>query len=117
MVKAGPGPSAGRVAILQNEGGNANNWIDVRLDSRAANAKTPREIRIPPAGLGSTLCLKCKAVSQTQIVQRPVTHFGIGSLDAADVLRILWNTGVPANVLGPAKKTTVTQMPPEKSSP
>ena len=46
------------------------------------------------------------------MVQKPVTHFGIGSLDAADVLRVLWNTGVPVNVLNPAKNKTVIQTPP-----
>jgi hypothetical protein len=46
-----------------------------------------------------------------------VTHFGIGSLDSADVLRVLWNTGVPVNVLNPAKRTTVTQAPPAHGAP
>jgi hypothetical protein len=117
IVKAGPGKSGGRVAVLQNEGGNANNWIDVRLLSRLADAKVTTRNRIPPFGLGSTLCLKTKAVSQMQIVEKPVTHFGIGTLEAADVLRILWNTGVPVNVLAPTKNTTVTQTPPTQSTP
>jgi FG-GAP-like repeat len=112
VVKSGPANRAGRVALLRNEGGNANNWIDVRLGGSPPDAKTPDPNRIPPVGLGSTLCLKIRAVSQIQMVQKPATHFGIGRLDAADVLRILWNTGVPTNVLAPAKNTTVTQRPP-----
>jgi hypothetical protein len=117
VVKSGPQTNAGRVALLQNEGGNTNNWIDVRLDARPADAKAPSLNRIPPFGLGSTLCLKTRGVSQMQIVQKPVTHFGIGSLDSADVLRILWNTGVPVNVLNPAKRTTVIQAPPAHGAP
>jgi len=117
VVKSGPASGEGRVTLLRNEGGNANNWIDVRLASGPANAKVPGPNRVPPFGLGSTLCLKIRGLSQTQIVQKPVTHFGIGSKDAADVLRILWNTGVPVNVLSPAKNTTVTQSPPTQPAP
>jgi hypothetical protein len=107
----------GRVTLLRNEGGNANNCIDVRLAAKPANAKASGQNRIPDFGLGSTLCLKIRGLCQTQIVQKPVTHFGIGSKDAADVLRILWTTGVPANVLSPAKNTTVTQPPPKQAAP
>jgi hypothetical protein len=110
VVKAGK--SAGRLGLWKNDGGNANNWIDVRLDIRPQDAKSSTQSRIAPAGLGSTLCLKLRGVSQTQMVQKPLTHFGIGTLEAADVLRILWNTGVPINVLDPAKNTTVTQTSP-----
>jgi hypothetical protein len=110
VVKAGK--SAGHLGLWKNEGGNANNWIDVRLDPKPQDAKTSTQSRIAPAGLGSTLCLKLRGVSQTQMVQKPLTHFGIGTLEGADVLRILWNTGVPINVLNPAKNTTVTQTSP-----
>jgi hypothetical protein len=109
LVVVKSGKSAGRLGLLQNEGGNANNWIDVRLDERPTDAKSAR---IAPQGRGSTLCLKIRAVSQTQLAQKPVTHFGIGSLNAADVLRVLWNTGVPVNLLTPAKNKTVIQTPP-----
>jgi hypothetical protein len=89
----------------------------VRLDARPADAKASSQNRIPPFGLGSTLCLKNRGFSQMQIVQKSVTHFGIGSLDSADVLRILWNTGVPVNVLNPTKRTTVIQAPPAHGAP
>jgi hypothetical protein len=118
VVKSVAGSSGGRVTLLRNEGGNANNWIDVRLTGGRASAKPSGRIGIVPAfGLGSTLCLKIRGLCQTQIVQKPVTHFGIGSKDAADVLRVLWNTGVPVNVLSPAKNTTVTQSPPTQPPP
>jgi len=117
LVKTEPGQSTGRLALLRNEGGNANNWIDVRLEAHAVGAKGSAEARIPPFGRGSTLCLKFNGVSQTQIVQRPVTHFGIGSLDSVDVLRVLWSSGVPVNILNPAKRTTVTLTPAAQHSP
>jgi hypothetical protein len=117
VVKPGPDKNGGRLSLLLNDGGNANNWIEVRLDARPASAPASTENRVPPFGQGSTLCLKIRGVSQTQIVQKPITHFGIGTLDAADVLRILWSTGVPTNILSPAKNTTASQSPPAKTSP
>jgi hypothetical protein len=112
VVKPVTQEGEGRVALLQNEGGNANNWIDVRLDGRTTDGKRSVSARVPPFGRGSTLCLKIKGVSQTQIADKPVTHFGIGALDSADVLRIQWPTGAPVNVLTPAKNTTVMQAAP-----
>lgn len=111
--KTGARQEAGRVVLLRNEGGNANNWIDVRLVSPPAGTKAASQNRIAPAGVGSTVSLKTRAVSQMQLVQKPVTHFGIGTLGTADVLRILWPTGVPVNLLDSAKNKTVTQAPPE----
>jgi hypothetical protein len=111
VVKITAGTAGGRLALLRNEGGNANHWIDVRLDGRREVTATG-EKGIPPAGVGTTVCLKINAVCQAQIVDRPVTHFGIGSLDSADVLRIVWNSGVPVNVLKSAKNETVRQSPP-----
>jgi hypothetical protein len=116
VVKVTPGTADGRLALLRNEGGNVNHWIDVRLDGRPA-VSAPGEKGIPPAGLGSTLCLKSNAVCQAQIVDGPVTHFGIGTLDSADVLRILWTTGIPVNLLKSAKNETVRQSPSLRSSP
>jgi hypothetical protein len=125
VVKSEPGKTVGRVALLLNEGGNANNWIDVRLENRpaeskaadgmASDGKTVGQTRVPPKGRGATLCLKNRGVSQMQMVTKPVTHFGLGSLDAAQVLRVLWNTGVPVNVPQPAKNTTLVQTPPNRT--
>jgi FG-GAP-like repeat len=114
VVKAGPANQAGRLAILQNDGGNANNWIDVRLDNRPANGKAAGQARVPPRGRGATVCLKVRSALQSQMAVKPVTHFGLGSLDSAQVLRVLWNTGVPVNVLQPAKNTTIIQTPPTR---
>jgi hypothetical protein len=116
VVKSGPGGKGGRLTLLRNEGGNANNWIDVRLSGGSVGVKGSSQNRVPAFGLGSTLYLKIKGLSQSQIVQKPATHFGIGSKDAADVLRILWSNGEPVNVIGPVKRSTVTQSPSTKPS-
>ncbi len=130
VVKAEPGKTVGRVAVLTNEGGNANNWIDVRLENRPTESKaadrkpgaaktddgkTGGPTRVPPKGRGATLSLKNRGVCQMQMVTKPVTHFGLGSMDAAQVLRVLWNTGEPINVPQPAKNTTILQTPPNRT--
>jgi hypothetical protein len=107
-----PEPGGGRLHLLQNEGGNVNNWIDVRLVGGPAASGRSNENRTNAAGIGSTLQLKNGVVCQAQVVTGPVTHFGIGKLDSADVLRIVWPSGVPANVLQPAKNQIVRAGPP-----
>jgi hypothetical protein len=107
-----PEAGGGRLHLLQNEGGNANNWIDVCLIGGPAASRGPRENRTNAAGIGSTLQLKAGVVCQAQVVAGPVTHFGIGKLDAADALRVVWPTGVPVNVLQPAKNRLVRVGPP-----
>jgi hypothetical protein len=81
----------------------------------ASDRKTVGQTRVPPKGRGATLCLKNRGVSQMQMVTKPVTHFGLGSLDAAQVLRVLWNTAVPVNVPQPAKNKTLVQTPPNRT--
>jgi hypothetical protein len=114
VVRGGAADQAGHVALLENDGGNANNWIDVRLDHRPAKGKAAGPAGVPPKGRGATVSLKIRSQSQTQIATRPVTHFGLGSGDSAQVLRVLWNTGVPTNVLQPSKNTTIIQTPPAR---
>jgi len=106
------GEKGGRVQILQNVGGNANHWIDVRLDVGASSTPPgPSEIRINPMAIGSMLQLKTGAVCQSRIVGRSVTHFGLGNRESAKVLRIVWTSGVATNVLEPAKNRTLTERP------
>ncbi len=104
----------GRVLLLRNEGGNANNWIDVALDGRPAAAAGANSLRINRAAIGASLTLRRWAACQLQVVEKPRTLFGLGSLDAADVLRIVWPTGVPTNVIAPAKNRTLRERPPAR---
>ena len=97
-----PDAGGGRLHLLRNEGGNANNWIDVRLAGGPAGI-----------GLGSLLQLKSSFVCQSQVVAGPVTHFGIGNLPSADILRIVWPNGIPADIMQPAKNKVVRASPPK----
>jgi FG-GAP-like repeat len=106
-------PAGGRLHLLQNDGGNANNWVDVRLNG-GPSAKTD-ERRPSAAGIGATVELKIGPVCQSRIVTAPVTHFGIGTRDSADFLRVVWPTGIPASAEKPAKNRAIQIGPPPAS--
>lgn len=89
----------GRVQLITNEGGNKNHWIDVRLRAEEI-AQTPRE-RCNMHGVGNLLELKAGGLYQCRTVSGPVTHFGLGEMTEADVLRVLWTNGIPHNILNP----------------
>ncbi len=106
-------PAGGRLHILQNDGGNANNWIDVRLNGVPATRTDER--RPSAAGIGATIELKIGPVCQSRIVTSPVTHFGIGTRESADFLRVVWPTGIPASAEKPAKNRAIQIGPPPAS--
>jgi Tfp pilus assembly protein PilF len=95
------------IAFYRNDGGNTNGWIDVALS--ADPDKNPRDSskRVNMHGIGSLLELKAGNTYQAQVVTGKSTHFGIGSLARADVLRILWTNGVPENRIDPARNTAI----------
>ena len=94
----------GQLRALQNEGGNQNNWIQVRLEGiTAGNNKVNRD------GIGSKLEVKVGDLYQLQYVTEQVSHFGLGAYDAADVVRVVWTNGVPQNVVKPQAKQRILE--------
>ena len=94
----------GQVRALQNDGGNQNNWIQVRLEGiTAGNNKVNRD------GIGSKLEVKVGDLYQLQYVTEQVSHFGLGTYDAADVVRVVWTNGVPQNVVKPQVKQRILE--------
>ena len=94
----------GQLRALQNDGGNQNNWIQVRLEGiTAGNNKVNRD------GIGSKLEVKVGDLYQLQYVTGQVSHFGLGAYDAADVLRVVWTNGVPQNVVKPQAKQRILE--------
>ncbi|RLS82901.1 MAG: hypothetical protein DWI02_01395 [Planctomycetota bacterium] len=51
--------------------------------------------------LGGMLELKSGQRYQAKVVTEPLTHFGLGAQEHADVVRILWTNGIPTNVVDP----------------
>jgi FG-GAP-like repeat len=94
-----------RVVWSVNEGGSDNNWIEIALNSEA-NPQLPGH-RTNPAGIGSLLELKAGGRYQPQVVRRQKTHFGLGKIERADALRVLFTNGIPQNVIRPETRQWV----------
>ena len=95
---------AGQLRVLQNNGGNKNNWIQVRLEGiTAGNNKVNRD------GIGSKLEVKVGDLYQLRYVTGQVSHFGLGAFDAADVVRVVWTNGVPQNIVKPQAKQRILE--------
>ncbi len=94
----------GQLRALQNNGGNENNWIQVRLEGiTTGNNKVNRD------GIGSKLEVKVGDLYQLQYVSEQVSHFGLGAFDAADVVRVVWTNGVPQNVIEPQARQRIQE--------
>ena len=94
----------GELRGLQNNGGNQNNWIQVRLEGiTSGNNKVNRD------GIGSKLEVKVGDLYQLQYASEQVSHFGLGAFDAADVVRVVWTNGVPQNVIKPQSRQRILE--------
>jgi tetratricopeptide (TPR) repeat protein len=100
LVAAGPEGLHG----LLNQGGNENHWLRVRLRGLVSgNSKNNL------AGVGATVEVKAGAAYQLREHDGRVSHFGLGKLTAADVLRVVWNNGVPQNKIDVAGDQTLVE--------
>ncbi len=94
----------GHPRALRNNGGNLNSWIQVKLEGiTAGNNKINRN------GIGSKLEVKVDGLYQLQYVSQPVSHFGLGASDEADVVRVVWTNGVPQNVIKPKARQQILE--------
>ncbi len=105
--------TADGVMVLINEGGNTNNWFRLTLRPEPNPEQHPAN-RVNMHGLGSVLEMKSAARYQAQVVERPLTHFGLGLQTRADALRIIWTDGVPQNIVDePAPEASLTVLAPQ----
>ena len=94
----------GQLRALQNNGGNQNNWIQVKLEGiTAGNNKVNKD------GFGSKLEVKVSDLYQLQYVSQQIAHFGLGTYESADVVRVVWTNGVPQNVIEPKAKQRIAE--------
>src|SRR2546427_5143877 len=88
--------SDGRPRLLLNEGGNANQYVQVQLAAlRTGSGKNNA------FGIGSMLELRAGTLYESRVVTGRVTHFGLGPHLKADVLRVRWPNGVAQTVYYP----------------
>ncbi|MHC4880356.1 MAG: FG-GAP-like repeat-containing protein, partial [Planctomycetota bacterium] len=89
------------VVLLANDGGNANHWIELPIRAESALEAQKRSERVNLHGIGSFVELQAGSLYQPRVVTGASTHFGLGQLDAADSVRVLWTNGVPEHVIHP----------------
>lgn len=94
----------GRVVALRNDGGNRNNWLQVRLE-----AVTTGNNKVNIDGIGSKVEVKIDDLYQMRYTTEPTSHFGLGSAERADVLRVVWTNGVPQNVIKPEANQRIVE--------
>ena len=94
----------GRVVALRNDGGNRNSWLQVRLE-----AVTTGNNKVNIDGIGSKVEVKIDDLYQMKYTTSPTSHFGLGSADRADVLRVVWTNGVPQNVIKPEANQRIVE--------
>ena len=94
----------GRALVFENQGGNANGWIDVALSGLpTGSAKVNR------FGYGSEIEIKAGQLYVLRTAWSPVTHLGLGAARKVDVLRVVWTNGIPQNRLSPPVKTAIQE--------
>ena len=94
----------GRVVALRNDGGNRNSWLQVRLE-----AVTTGNNKVNIDGIGSKVEVKIDDLYQMKCTTEPMSHFGLGSAERADVLRVVWTNGVPQNVIKPEANQRIVE--------
>ncbi len=96
--------SNGRVHLLRNDGGNANQYVKVGLVAlRDGSGKNNT------FGIGSRLELRAGDLYQMRTVDQPVMHFGLGKQLKADVLRVVWTNGVPQSFYYPVSQAMLEE--------
>ncbi|HEY7160939.1 MAG TPA: CRTAC1 family protein, partial [Acidobacteriota bacterium] len=93
-----------QLQLVGNQGGNANHWINVRLAALAMESG-----KINHYGIGAQLEVRAESLYQKKVVTQSVTHFGLGSRSKADVVRVVWNNGVPQNDFQPQANQTIVE--------
>ena len=97
----------GKIVVLSNEGGNANNWIKVRLCAEPDPMFKVQRCNVH--GVGSRVDLRSAQGFQSQQADGTVLHFGIGANSGAEAVRVLWTNGIPQNLLAPESRLTFTE--------
>ncbi|UCF33258.1 MAG: VCBS repeat-containing protein [Phycisphaerales bacterium] len=83
--------------ILRNDGGNKNNWLNVKLVGKKVNR----------SAYGSTVEIASGGHYQKKTYNEGPVHFGLGNLKEVDVVRVTWPNGVAQNVIKPKINETL----------
>lgn len=90
VLASGPG---GQLRLLENNGGNRNNWLSVRLDGTNSN-KGGLQAKVEGRSGSWWQKLELNGGAGGLGQSQPVAHFGLGKRSKVELLRILWPGGV-----------------------
>ena len=90
----------GSPGILLNDGGNANNWIDVVARAVPDDPQFPSN-RVNMHGIGSVIEMRAGGLYHSEVITKPKIHLGLGKAEKADAIRVIWTDGIPQNVTVP----------------
>ena len=96
--------SRGQIQLLRNDGGNINNYLNIRLAGLRTGSSKNNYF-----GIGAKVEVRAGDLFQVRYMDQPIAHFGLGDRAGADVVRILWSNGVPQNRFNPERNQTIVE--------
>jgi hypothetical protein len=90
---------------LVNQSGSHSAYLTIHAHGDEDN----RSGRVNHWGIGSLVELKAGGMYQAQTITSDATHFGLGSIKQADIVRILWTQGIPQAMIAPAANQIVCE--------
>jgi tetratricopeptide (TPR) repeat protein len=90
----------GSLQLLLNQGGDQNQWIDIVPRAVPNDPQFPAN-RVNMHAVGGTIEVRAGALYQARVIDKPRMHFGLGTADSLDTIRVTWTDGVPQNILKP----------------
>ena len=85
------------------ESDNPNHgWIEVKLVAdQVRPGEQNSDKRTNHLNIGGKVELKSQQKYQAKVVTDPVSHFGLGANQRAEIVRVLWTNGIPMNLINP----------------
>lgn len=99
--------------LFSSKPNTPSSFLDVRLKGvDDANGGG----RVNHYGYGSTLELRAGERYLAQVVRQPVTHFGLGSINPIDNLRVIFTNGLTQSALAPKRESVIEEVQAPKGS-
>ena len=99
------------IKLLENQGGNQNAWLDLEVvGEQIKSAQAVSSGRVNHYGVGSLLELRTSSGYQARVVRSEPPHIGLGPQGTADLARLIWPNGYPANVFQPKPNQTLWEV-------
>ena len=94
----------GGIRLLRNDGGNVNHYLKIKLVGLTTGSGKNNYF-----GIGNKLEIRAGDLYQMRVVTDPVSHFGLGSFERADIVRVVWTNGVPQNRFRPLSDQSIVE--------